>query len=226
MRLDYNQLIKLLNLFGISLKINDDKVNFIDRETNLPMESYLVNRGYRINTDKVADLFSGYLFYVRGVKNFFKINISFRYGRLAAYKIEKTKEIEPHLYEATSFRSDMNNIFEVEEEIFRNPTDEQGVEYLDHNVEYYAKFNAEEISTTHGGMRIKKEKEWAYTWLQEDAETGEFINEENYYDEISKQEFISLIDQSRVFKDIMNILCPKLTQHYTNIKSECVKVIS
>ena len=224
MKVEYRELFELLSAFGITLKINGKKATFIDAETNQPMEVYRVIKNERKEyTDKVDVLFNGWPFFVVGPTKSFKINIGIRDDRIRVSKITKQEKLESHLYETSEFESDKFNQFCFHERTYRYPVDEMGRESYFFDTLSCVTFNVSEIVPAETGeLRITKpNKDFAYAWYVEDKETGEIIKIDDYYEEINQQEFVDLIEHSRVFKNIMNISCPKLTKQYEIIKNNC-----
>lgn len=230
MKLDYNKLSELLNAFGLSLKVDNGNVVFVDAETNTPMKSYVVYKeGFADQkveyTTEANKLLNGWPFYVDAENKHFRLNISVKDDSIKVYEINKTERKEPHLYERTELKTDRRT-YTLEETTYRKHTREDGSEYLSCDFISNVKFGVNEIVDSRvGGIVIHTDNnKRADVCFKKDITTGEIIPDigEEDFVEISQQEATQLIEQSRIFKNTMRILCPTLAESYSNSKTNTV----
>lgn len=229
MKLDYSRLNELLNAFGLSLKVENGNAIFVDGETNTPMKSYVVYKeGFADQsveyTTEANKLLNGWPFYVDAENKHFRLNIAVRQDNVKVYEITKTERKEPHLYESSELKTDRRT-YTLEETTYRRHTREDGSEYLSRDFISNVSFGANEITDSReGGIVIHTDNKRADVWFKKDTTTGEITPDfrDEDFEEISQQEATQLIEQSRIFKDTMQILCPKLAESYSNAKTNSV----
>lgn len=229
MKLDYNRLSELLNAFGLSLKVENGNAVFVDVETNTPMKSYVVYKeGFADQkveyTTEANKLLNGWPFYVDAENKHFRLNIAVREDNIKVYEITKTERKEPHLYECSELKTDRRT-YTLEETTYRRHTREDGSEYLSRDFISNVSFGANEITDAReGGIVIHTDNKRADVCFKKDVSTGEITPDfrDEDFEEISQQEATQLIEQSRVFKDTMRILCPTLADSYLNAKTNSI----
>lgn len=230
MKLDYNGLSELLNSFGLSLKVENGSAIFLDVETNSPMKSYVVYKeGFADQkVEYISDankLLNGWPFYLETKNKYFRMNIGVKDENIKVYEITKTERKEPHLYESSELKTDRRT-YSLEETTYRRHTREDGTEYLSRDLISNVRFGAFEITgAREGGIVIHTDNKRADICFKKNAATGEIIPDfrDEDFEEISQQEAIELIEQSRIFKDTMRTLCPILAENYSNAKTSSIK---
>lgn len=78
--MDIEKVNELLTKFGLNMKIEGQKVYFIDTDNNTKMVTYYKPRhdsAEQISTSDVKELFSAYSLYVTGEKKFYRLNMNY-----------------------------------------------------------------------------------------------------------------------------------------------------
>ena len=216
-----DELNRLLNCFGLSLKIENGNAKFIDIETNQPMQSSIETISTKVTTSDARELLGGFPCYLHSDSKHYKLKI-----RVNSLYDETDKDIrvstisriemkEPNVYESCNFTGfDNGTRYAVKE-----------TKYIKHdgNNEVLSDilFNAGEIDYKGGIIVMKDHNTRSDICFKESAVNGEITPDfkDEYFSEISLQETTELIDQSIVFKDTIDILCPKLSEAYANTKT-------
>lgn len=231
MRLNYDKLIELLNSFGLSLTIENGNAKFTDIETDMPMESYvyLVHNG-KENASDIKTLFNSYPFYVENENKRFKICVLGSDNDAKFFEITKTVRKEPHVYEESKLVSEngTNASYSFEKVLYERPVLKDGYESYGGITLSYIKFYAEEITDNKYGKIItmspvtgsnrKKNEMFFYKNLETDEITY-VVDEDVVIKTMSDEEAIQIIEQSQLFKETMNILCPTLADKYSEVKA-------
>lgn len=229
MRLNYDKLIELLNSFGLSLIIENGNAKFADIETDMPMESciYYADAGREIVND-IKVLFDGYPFYVENENKRFKICALDSNTDLKIFEIAKTVQKEPHVYEESKLVSEYstNPSYYFEKTLYERPVLEDDYESYGGITLSYVRFYANEITDNRcgkiitmspiiGGSRKKNEM-----FFSKNSETDEitYVVDDDVIKTMSDEEAIQIIEQSQLFKDTINMLCPILAENYLKVK--------
>ena len=230
MRINYDKLIELLNSFGLSLRIENGYAKFTDMETDLPMESYVyyADAGKKSAND-IKLLFNSYPFYVENGNKRFKISVSDRDNTVRNLEITRTVRKEPHVYEESRLVSEYstNTAYYFEKTLYERPVLKDGYESIGGITLSYVKFYVEEITDNRYGKLItmspvtgsnRRKNEMLFT---KNLETDEitYVVDDDVIKTMSDEEAIQLIEQSQLFKDTMNMLCPTLAENYSKIKA-------
>ena len=228
MKLDYDKLIELLNVFGLSLTIKNGNAEFTDIETDMPMESCIYYaHGERKVVNDMNVLFDGYPFSVENANKKFKICVLGSDTDAKVFEIVKTVQKEPHVYEETKLSSEYStNEYYFEKTLYERPLLDDGYESYGGITLSYVRIYAKEItddkcgkiitmSPVIGGNRRKNEM-----FFNKNLKTGEitYVVDDDIVKTMSDEEVIQLIEQSQSFKDTMNILCPILAENYSIMK--------
>lgn len=224
MELGYIELNELLNLFGVSLRLEGSNAFFYDTDTNLQMTShvYFEHLGKEFTSD-VTTLFNGYPFYLGNETKKLKLNILIREKNIRVYEITKKEEIEPHLYEEYSLRGEWKS-FVLDEDYYRADLREDGTEYPVRKEDCLSSVKFVADKRQGGWMLVDKDKKWAELSFEKNKETGEvtFDFHDCGPEETNQQEVFGIIEQSGKFKDILNVCFPKLANKYSSVKSNDV----
>ena len=229
MRLNYDKLIELLNSFGLSLIIENGNAKFTDIETDMSMESciYYADAEREIVND-IKILFDGYPFYVENENKKFKICVLGSDNNVKLFEAVKTVRKEPHIYEESKLVSKYSTgiAYSFEKTLYERPVLEDGYESYGGNSLSYIRFYVEEMTDNRCGKIItmspvigdnRKKNEM---FFNKNLETDEitYVVDDDVIKTMSDEEAIQLIEQSQLFKDTINMLCPTLAENYLKVK--------
>lgn len=221
-----NELNELLKCFGLSLKIENGNAIFTDIDTNQPMQSSIATISTEVITSDASELLSGIPCYLHNDSKHYKLKIRINSlfdetdQDIIVSTISRIEMKEPNVYESCNFTGfDNGTRYAVKETkyIQHDGKDERRYDEVLSDI----LFNAGELDYRGGIIVMKDHNTRSDVCFKENAVTGEITPDfkDEYFSEISLQETMELIDQSIVFKDTVGILCPKLSEAYTNAKS-------
>ena len=226
MFINNDELIKLLNCFGLSLKIENGNAIFTDIYTNQPMQSSIETISKKMITSDARELLSGVPCYLHNDFKHYKLKIRINSlfdetdQDIRVSTISKIEMKEPNVYESCNFTGfDNGTRYAIKETkyIKHNGKDERRYDEVLSDI----LFNASEIDYRGGITVMKNHNTRSDVCFKESTVTGEISSDfkDEYFSEISLQKTMELINQSIVFKDTIDILCPKLSEAYSNAKT-------
>jgi len=231
MKLDYNKFEKLLNVYGISSKIEKDNITFYDMETNEVMngESLVSNS----KTTKVSELFNvnndpfEFNFSISNGKKIFIGEVYYEDNLFTVKQFDYQKEINPNIDDTTSYEHIIANVYENTFYIYEQEYDKTEAGEA---INYTADF-AYGAGKRDSKKKANKEKYYHIEVVDKLNKKGyqmKFdINNMNMYEEVgfmNKDEAMSLIDSSKVFKKSMDVLCESLSSEYENVKNNTAEL--
>ena len=215
---DFDKLNELLNIFGLSLRIENGCCFFTDIETGIELSPYIYLECYgKEYTNDAETLLNSYSFYLKTRNKVYELGICARKDTFIVGSIYKREMVEPDFCEEIHLKSD-NRECKLKEKTYN---------YDENACPRVTNFNEVNFSTSElidpaqSVITIKNPDFSRYTelWFDKNKNTGEiYLMNTSELDTISQEDAISLIEQSRMFKDVMRLFSPKTLEGYTNSK--------
>ena len=220
---DFDELNKLLNIFGLSLKIENGCCFFIDIETGLQLVPYIYHAEHgsmKIYTDDAKTLLNRYPFYLETRTKFYELNIAAGEDIFCVYKIFKKEKVKPDLVEEANLEATYS-VWAIKESTYNY--DEASCPRMTNINEVV--YSANEIIYPNLGLICVKSPDFSkyaeLLYFKKNKNSEIHLDEtvSARHSNISVEEATFLIEQSRVFKDVMELFSPKTLEGYINSKS-------
>ena len=211
------KLNELFNAFGISYSIDNGNVQFVDVETNTPLNAFRYDRWGKKEENDPNTVFDGMEMVIdKGNKRFyFGIKDYSIFGdvesenHISVVGLATEEEIEPDIFKFCKFETDSLNGSDFR--VVEGTRNKNG--HFISSTLFDAGYRQGSLRN-HGFASAETKGNLSFITFYENNSTGEVTNRFRTNNEETPEELVDMIDNSEMFKDLVGVFYPKLNNYY------------